>query len=120
MSYSFDALKSVGDEGVNLESLLQSLFANEWHNLCERVKRRGDSEDPLTHDALIEWAPGVLEAMQRHGMMPDAIPYDALIECLPSCCSAANPPRHAPVTSGDNLLSKFVKQTTFGKGLEVA
>ncbi len=46
--------------------------------------------------------------------------YDALIECLPGCCSATNPPRHAPVTSGDNLLSKFVKQTTFGKGLEVA
>ena len=46
--------------------------------------------------------------------------YDALIECLPGCLSEGEAPRHAPVTSGDNLLSKFVKQTTFGKGLEVA
>ena len=38
------------------QALLRSLFANEWLNLCERVKRRGDSEDPLPDDALREWA----------------------------------------------------------------
>jgi isopenicillin N synthase-like dioxygenase len=35
--------------------------------------------------------------------------YDALIECLPSCCGPDNPPRHAPVTSGEHRLRKFLK-----------
>jgi isopenicillin N synthase-like dioxygenase len=45
--------------------------------------------------------------------------YDALIQCLPGCLAPGDEPRHAPVTSGDHLLSKFVKQTTFG-GSKVA
>jgi isopenicillin N synthase-like dioxygenase len=35
--------------------------------------------------------------------------YDAVIECLPTCTSAANPPRYAPVTSGQHRLAKFLK-----------
>ena len=35
--------------------------------------------------------------------------YDALIECLPSCTSAENPPRYAPVTSGEHRLRKFLR-----------
>ncbi|WP_158809037.1 isopenicillin N synthase family oxygenase [Beijerinckia sp. L45] len=46
--------------------------------------------------------------------------YDAIVECLPTCTSAENPPKYAPTTSGENLLSKFVKQTTFGKGEKAA
>jgi isopenicillin N synthase-like dioxygenase len=34
--------------------------------------------------------------------------YDALIECLPTCCSPQNPPKYAPVTSGDHRLRKFL------------
>ncbi|WP_426115018.1 isopenicillin N synthase family dioxygenase [Pseudomonas sp. DSP3-2-2] len=45
--------------------------------------------------------------------------YDALIECLPGCLAEGQQACHAPVTSGDHLLSKFVKQTTFG-GSKVA
>ena len=45
--------------------------------------------------------------------------YDTLIECLPGCLAPGEKPRHAPVTSGDHLLAKFVKQTTFG-GTRVA
>ncbi|MGA9275994.1 isopenicillin N synthase family dioxygenase [Ilumatobacter sp.] len=40
--------------------------------------------------------------------------YDALIECLPTCLLEGEEPRHDPITSGDHLYSKFVKQTTFG------
>lgn len=40
--------------------------------------------------------------------------YDAMIECLPACRSEGEPAKYAPVSSGDHLLSKFVKQTTFG------
>ncbi|WP_198970581.1 isopenicillin N synthase family dioxygenase [Xylophilus sp. ASV27] len=40
--------------------------------------------------------------------------YDAMVECLPSCLAPGEAPKYAPVTSGDHLTSKFVKQTTFG------
>lgn len=33
--------------------------------------------------------------------------YDALVECLPACCSPENPPKHAPIRSGDYLVSRF-------------
>ena len=45
--------------------------------------------------------------------------YDTLVECLPSCLAPGAVARYAPVTSGDHLTSKFVKQTTFG-GTKVA
>lgn len=40
--------------------------------------------------------------------------YDAMVECLPSCLAAGETAKHAPISSGDHLRSKFVKQTTFG------
>ncbi|MCS0634260.1 isopenicillin N synthase family oxygenase [Streptomyces sp. LP05-1] len=33
--------------------------------------------------------------------------YDALIECIPTCTGPDNPPRHAPVRSGDYIVGKF-------------
>ncbi|RBP12843.1 isopenicillin N synthase-like dioxygenase [Roseiarcus fermentans] len=42
--------------------------------------------------------------------------YDAMVECLPTCLAPGETPKYAPVSSGDNLLSKFVKQTTLGQG----
>ena len=33
--------------------------------------------------------------------------YDAPVACLPNCQSAANPPRYAPIKSGDYLVSRF-------------
>jgi isopenicillin N synthase-like dioxygenase len=35
--------------------------------------------------------------------------YDALIECLPGCSTPDNPPKYAPVTSGEHRLRKFLK-----------
>lgn len=35
--------------------------------------------------------------------------YDAVIECLPSCYGPGNPPRYAPVTSGEHRLRKFLR-----------
>ena len=40
--------------------------------------------------------------------------YDAMVECLPSCLAPGDKPRYAPISSGDHLKSKFLKQTTFG------
>lgn len=33
--------------------------------------------------------------------------YDTPVECIPTCCSPDRPPRHAPVKSGDYLVSRF-------------
>jgi isopenicillin N synthase-like dioxygenase len=33
--------------------------------------------------------------------------YNAMVSCLPTCQSADNPPKHAPIKSGDYLLSRF-------------
>ncbi|MDB5406155.1 MAG: 2OG-Fe(II) oxygenase [Rhodospirillales bacterium] len=40
--------------------------------------------------------------------------YDAIVECLPSCAVAGAAPKYAPISSGDHLRNKFLKQTTFG------
>ncbi len=45
--------------------------------------------------------------------------YDAMITCLPGCTAPGETPLYAPITSGDHLTSKFVKQTTFG-GTKIA
>ncbi len=42
--------------------------------------------------------------------------YDAMVSCLDSCKGAGNPAKYAPISSGDHLRSKFVKQTTLGVG----
>jgi len=39
-----------------------------------------------------------------------------MVECLESCKGPGNPAKYEPVSSGDHLTSKFVKQTTFGEG----
>jgi isopenicillin N synthase-like dioxygenase len=33
--------------------------------------------------------------------------YDTPVACLPNCQSAGNPPRHAPIKSGDYLVKRF-------------
>jgi isopenicillin N synthase-like dioxygenase len=41
--------------------------------------------------------------------------YDTVVECLPSCLEHTERPNYAPITSGDHLLSKFIRQTTFSQ-----
>jgi isopenicillin N synthase-like dioxygenase len=43
--------------------------------------------------------------------------YDAMVSCLDSCHGPGNPVKYAPISSGDHLRSKFVKQTTLGVGV---
>jgi hypothetical protein len=40
-----------------------------------------------------------------------------VVDCLSSCKTPDSPAKYEPITSGDHLRSKFVKQTTFGKGV---
>ncbi len=43
--------------------------------------------------------------------------YDAPVACLPSCQSADNPPKYAPVRSGEYLLSRFRDVQKFGRSV---
>lgn len=36
--------------------------------------------------------------------------YDAVIECIPTCTDRDNPPKHEPITSGDHVTAKILKQ----------
>lgn len=38
--------------------------------------------------------------------------YDAMVSCLDGCATPDRPAKYQPVSSGDHLLGKFVKQTT--------
>ena len=40
--------------------------------------------------------------------------YDAVIECIPTCTSPDDPPRYAPITSGEWLAEMIRKTTTYG------
>ena len=40
-----------------------------------------------------------------------------MISCLPTCLPDGEEPRHASMSSGEHLFSKFVKQSTFGQGV---
>jgi isopenicillin N synthase-like dioxygenase len=44
--------------------------------------------------------------------------YDAMVECLPGCAAPGMAPKFEPISSGDHLRNKFVKQTTFGAGMQ--
>ena len=44
--------------------------------------------------------------------------YDAMISCLPTCLQPGETAKHAPMSSGEHLFSKFVKQATFGQGID--
>jgi isopenicillin N synthase-like dioxygenase len=40
--------------------------------------------------------------------------YGALVACLPTCQSAANPPKYAPIRSGDYLVGRFKDVQKYG------
>lgn len=46
--------------------------------------------------------------------------YDAMVECIPSCLAPGETPKYAPISSGDHLTNKFLRQTTFEKELDKA
>ena len=84
VTYSKAQLKDLEhrDDGVNLEHLLQSLFAQEWANLSERVKPETESEMPI-HE-LARWASDRAQVLSRtvRGVMlyADALRIQARLE----------------------------------------
>jgi isopenicillin N synthase-like dioxygenase len=91
---------------VNIGDLMQQWTNDQWSSTVHRVVNPPlDSEENKDRLSIVFFH------------QPN---YDAVIECLPSCTNAAHPAKYEPITSGDHLRSKFVKQTTFGKGDKAA
>lgn len=91
---------------VNIGDLMQQWTNDTWTSTVHRVINPG-LDSPENRDRL-----SIVFFHQPN--------YDAVVECLPSCRAPGQAPRYAPITSGDHLRSKFVKQTTFGKGDKAA
>jgi isopenicillin N synthase-like dioxygenase len=87
---------------VNIGDLMQQWTNDLWTSTMHRVVNPSiDSEDNKDRLSIVFFH------------QPN---YDAMVECLPSCQSRDEPAKYEPISSGDHLRSKFVKQTTFGKG----
>jgi len=87
---------------VNIGDLMQQWTNDQWSSTVHRVVN-----PPLESE----------ENKDRLSIVFFHQPnYDAVIACLPSCTDAEHPAKYELITSGDHLRSKFVKQTTFGKG----
>lgn len=90
---------------VNIGDLMMQWTNDQWISTLHRVVN--PPED----------APG---DQQRQSLVFFHQPnYDVMVECLPSCLAEGEAPRYAPISSGDHLRSKFMRQTTFG-GSKVA
>jgi len=87
VTYSEDSLRKIGNDGISLETLLQTLFENDWKNLCQRVRKRGDSSDIVPYSKLKEWASDRGQVLSRtvRGVMlyAEAIRILARLEEVP-------------------------------------
>ncbi|WP_211130788.1 isopenicillin N synthase family dioxygenase [Serratia surfactantfaciens] len=83
---------------VNIGDLMQDWTNGYWVSTLHRVINPSLEENKDT---------------RRHSLVFFHQPnYDAVIECLPGCIGSGA--KNKPITSGEHLRSKFVKQTTFG------
>ena len=84
---------------VNIGDLMMQWTNDEWISTLHRVVNppRDKAHDSLRQSLVFFHQPN----------------YDAMVECLPSCAPPGTPAKYAPISSGDHLRNKFVKQTTF-------
>ena len=89
-----DVLPPAGGFIVNLGDLLAEWSNDRWRSTLHRVVAPpGELDGPFRRRS-IAWF-----------QQPN---HDAVIECLPTCSDVSNPPRYAPVTSGEHLLAKLM------------
>ena len=89
-----DVLPPDGGFIVNLGDLLSEWSNDRWRSTLHRVVPPPPEATGPFRRRSVAWF-----------QQPN---HDAVIECLPTCSDAANPPRYAPVTSGDHLLAKLM------------
>jgi isopenicillin N synthase-like dioxygenase len=89
-----DVVPSPNSFIVNVGDLLAEWSNDRWRSTLHRVVPPAASDDGPVRRRSVAWF-----------QQPN---WDAVIECLPSCTDEANPPRYAPVTSGDHLMAKLM------------
>ncbi len=91
---------------VNIGDLMMQWTNDKWISTLHRVVNppRERSHDSLRQSIVFFHQPN----------------YDAMVECLPSCLGPSEKPKYAPISSGDHLRMKFLRQTTFGASDQAA
>jgi isopenicillin N synthase-like dioxygenase len=89
-----DVIPSPGSFIVNVGDLLAEWSNDRWRSTLHRVVPPPGTSDGPVRRRSVAWF-----------QQPN---WDAVIECLPSCTDESNPPRYAPVTSGDHLMAKLM------------
>ncbi len=89
-----DVVPAPGSFTVNVGDLLAEWSNDRWRSTLHRVVPPPSDADGPVRRRSVAWF-----------QQPN---WDAVIECLPTCSDESNPPRHAPVTSGDHLMAKLM------------
>jgi isopenicillin N synthase-like dioxygenase len=84
---------------VNIGDLMMQWTNDEWISTLHRVANppREKAGDALRQSLVFFHQPN----------------YDAMVSCLPGVLKEGESPKYEPISSGDHLRNKFVKQTTF-------
>lgn len=89
-----DVVPVPGSFTVNVGDLLAEWSNDRWRSTLHRVVPPPHDADGPVRRRSVAWF-----------QQPN---WDAVIECLPTCSDEANPPRYAPVTSGEHLMAKLM------------
>jgi isopenicillin N synthase-like dioxygenase len=89
-----DVVPAPGSFTVNVGDLLAEWSNDRWRSTLHRVVPPPTGADGPVRRRSVAWF-----------QQPN---WDAVIECLPTCSDESNPPRYAPVTSGDHLMAKLM------------
>jgi isopenicillin N synthase-like dioxygenase len=89
-----DVVPAPGSFIVNVGDLLAEWSNDRWRSTLHRVVPPPAQIDGPVRRRSVAWF-----------QQPN---WDAVIECLPTCSDESNPPRYAPVTSGDHLMAKLM------------
>lgn len=86
---------------VNIGDLMMQWTNDEWISTLHRVVNppREKAGDSLRQSLVFFHQPN----------------YDAMVSCLPGVLAEGASPKYEPISSGDHLRNKFVKQTTFAE-----